>query len=79
MNELEHEFLVLGDLGGGRYIVRMFVGDQTYDEMIDSPLAELQERVDARMHELANQPDEQLLAEAERPATHPGHAVELPA
>lgn len=90
MNPDEHDYLVLGDLratvdgfGGprlerGRFIVRMFVGDQVFDEEIESSLDELHDTVHARMLELERKPDPDLLAEAERPRIHPGHAVMLP-
>lgn len=85
------DFIVLGDLRGtfydggprldaGTFVVRMFVGDGTYDEEITCPLGELRANVEKRMRALAKKPDAKLRVDAERP--HPaldnGHAVEVP-
>lgn len=70
-------FLVLGDLGADRYVVRMFVGDDTFDEEITCPLADLTATVEQRMAALAATPDPDLRVEAERPLIYPGHAIPL--
>lgn len=74
----EDYYLVLGDLGGDKYIVRMYVGAATFDQEFDVTLTDLDKTVTKRMGELARKPDKKLAVEAERPHTHPGHAVALP-
>jgi hypothetical protein len=73
----ENTFAVLGDLGNDTYVVRMFVGDATYDEEITCPLGEL--RATSRSAWLSK-PDAKRRVDAQRP--HPaldnGHAVEVP-
>lgn len=83
------DFLVLGDLTErelGVYvdrsrtlIVRMFIGDATYDEEITvDNLDVARDTIAARMTELAATPDKTLLVEAERPTVETEHAIVLP-
>jgi len=75
---MEDYFLVLGDLGNDRYVVRMFIGDQTFDQEISTTLDQLKSTVELRMNEFRNKPDHNLLVDAERPRIDNGHAVILP-
>ena len=73
------QYAVLGDLGDGRLIVRMWVGDQTFDEEISIAAEPVSADavIVARMQQLRTSPDASLAVEAALPDVI-AQAVDLP-